>query len=125
MPWEFLNYLSMSGVDEIDEWEDTIPAKAVARLDWVLTFLRTAPQLKRPYVGTRANYSTHYEIVVTSFGREFRPLGCYGPGKQQFTLLVGAEEKGGALVPKNADSTADDHRKIIMKVPGRTKSRDE
>lgn len=121
--WTFYNYLSLRGTDEIEEWEDTIPDKAVLRLDWVLTFLKTRPQLSRPYVGTRANYPQHYEIVVTSCGREFRPLGCYGPAQREFTLLVGAEEKGGKLEPKSADSTADDRRKTVESDPKRARKR--
>jgi hypothetical protein len=124
MGWTFFNYLSERGTDEIEAWEDTLPAKAVARVEWLLSVLRGVPQLKRPYVGVRKNYPEHYELVVTSCGREFRPLGCYGPAKQQFTLLIGAEEKGGSLIPKSADSTADERRKIVMKDPKRARNRE-
>lgn len=125
MGWAFFNYLSERGRDEIEEWEEALPAKAQARVEWVLSYLRGVSHLTRPYVGTRVNYPEHYEIIITSCGREFRPLGCYGPLKAQFTLLVGAEEKGGKLEPKGADDIADMRRPIILNDPKRAKSRDE
>ncbi|MFZ2493130.1 MAG: hypothetical protein WA208_16735 [Thermoanaerobaculia bacterium] len=125
MGWQFRNYVSGRGVDEIEEWEDTLPVAAQARLEWVLTVLKGVPRFARPYVGTRANFPDHYEIVVTSSGRELRPLGCYGPGKdKQFTLLVGAEEKGGRLEPRQADSIADARRKIVLTNPDRSRPRE-
>ena len=40
MPWIFFDYLSEREVNEIEEWEDTLPTKAALRVEWVLAFLR-------------------------------------------------------------------------------------
>jgi len=46
-------------------------------------------------------------------GVQYRPLGCYGPERREFTLLIGAVEKGGKL-PRAALEAAVQRRKIIL-----------
>jgi hypothetical protein len=41
-------------------------------------------------------------------------LGCFGPKKDEFTLLIGAIEKGGKLEPINVIETAEQRRNLIF-----------
>jgi hypothetical protein len=70
-------------------------------------------------VSALAGWHDIYEIRVGSSGVQYRPLGCYGPDKHEFTLLVGAIEKGGKL-PRPALETAVQRRRIILADRGRT-----
>jgi hypothetical protein len=48
---------------------------------------------------------------------------CKGPinHETEFTLLIGATEKGDRLIPKDVDEEADQRKKIIIKNPNRRK----
>ena len=107
-------------MNEIEVWQDSLPDKAVAKLEMLLAHLRGVKRLTWPYSGTRATHPHIFELIVTSGGQEFRPLFCYGPGPQQVTLLVGAEEKGGKLEPHAAEEIAEKRRQIILADPSRT-----
>lgn len=39
-------------------------------------------------------------------GIQYRPIGFFGPGSGQFTLLIGAEERNRKWVPKDAPEQA-------------------
>ena len=107
-------------MNEIEMWQDSLPDKAAAKMEMILAHLRGVKRLTRPYTGTRVNHPHIFELIVTSEGQEFRPLFCYGPGSQQVTLLVGAEEKGGKLEPHSAEAIAERRRQIILADPNRT-----
>ncbi|HUP45422.1 MAG TPA: type II toxin-antitoxin system RelE/ParE family toxin [Thermoanaerobaculia bacterium] len=112
--WTFFDYVSERGVNEIDAWLDSLPPKAAAKVEWLVSNLRGVPRLTRPYVGTRAKYPSLYELVVDAGGRALRPLCCYGPDLRQVTILIGAEEKDGELIPKHVERTAEQRRLIIL-----------
>ena len=118
--WVFRDYVSERGVNEIEAWQDSLPDKAAAKVEMILAHLKGVKRLTRPYAGTRANFPHIFELVVTSGGQEFRPLFCYGPGSQDVTLLIGAEEKDGKLEPHAAEQIAESRRKIILADSKRT-----
>jgi hypothetical protein len=65
------------------------------------------------YVSALRGYPHINEIRVTSSGVQYRPLGCYGPDRTEFTILVGSVEKGGKL-PKGDCETAEERRRLIL-----------
>jgi hypothetical protein len=50
---------------------------------------------------------------------EYRPLGCNGPGSDQFTILIGAYKKGKVWTPHEARKTAIRIRKDLIASPHR------
>jgi hypothetical protein len=58
--------------------------------------------------------------IRSDFGNvEYRPLGCNGPGLDQFTILIGAYKKGKVWTPASARKSAVRIRKDLLKSPGR------
>lgn len=64
------------------------------------------------YVSAIRDWSGLVELRVASFGSQYRPLGFYGPEKRQFTLVLGAVEKG--KLPRRVLEVADANRKLIL-----------
>ena len=99
----------------------TLPPAAQAKIDTIILTLRAYPKLPWPpqYVSALRGYRDIYELRVCSCGVQYRPLGCFGPAKKEFTILIGSIEKGGKL-PKDDCETAAERRKTILKYEGRT-----
>lgn len=58
--------------------------------------------------------------IRSDFGNvEYRPLGCNGPGSDQFTILLGASKKGKVWTPPDARKTAKKLKKELAKEPRR------
>ena len=71
------------------------------------------------YISAYVGWNDIYELRIVAAGRQFRPLGCYGPHRNQFTILVGAEEKGGRIRGGFLE-VADERRQIILSDGSRT-----
>lgn len=65
------------------------------------------------YISALKGWPDLYELRIVSAGSQFRPLGCYGPQRGEFTLLLGAVEKG--KLPARVLETADERRRTILK----------
>ena len=118
--WKFLDYLRPTGsndettlVNEILEWTLQQPKKAQAKIDMIILSLQARPVWPPQYVSALTGCPGILELRISSFGVEYRPLGCHGPKAKEFTLLIGAIEKGGAL-PKGACETATERRKLVF-----------
>lgn len=59
------------------------------------------------------------ELRRQSGNVQYRPIGCYGPGQREVTLLVGATERGGRFVPPSACETAQERKARLIET-GRT-----
>ena len=55
-----------------------------------------------------------YEIRFKANQVQFRPLGFFGPGEQEFTILIWASKKGDVWSPAEAISTAETRRGNIL-----------
>ena len=62
-----------------------------------------------------------WEIRLLVEHKQIRPIGYFGPGKNDYTFLIGAEEKDGEFIPKNALATAQKRKKSIKE--GRCKAK--
>ena len=111
--WAIFDYVSASGANEIRSWIDSLPLAAQVRIDTRLRYLAITAVWDAQYVSSRKDCAGIYEIRVVSSGVQYRPLGYYGPGRREFTLLLGAIEKGGRLQPKGFCETATNRRNII------------
>jgi hypothetical protein len=101
--------------DLIDEWLSGLPSRERRRIRVILAYLEGQRTWRNiPYIKKLTDCDDIYEIIITVNNIQYRPLGCYGPGKDEFTLLVGASKKGRVWAPKDARSTAMKKAKLIL-----------
>ena len=117
--WEFRDFLDGRGLNVIREWIIALPSSAQAKFDTIILVLQAVKIWPAQYVSALRGYEGIYELRIGSSGVQYRPLGCHGPERKQFTILIGSIEKGGKL-PKSDCETAIERRKIILKDRGRT-----
>ena len=114
--WNFKVFVSDRGTKEIDNWLDSLPPKVKAKIKKRITYLEISELSKwvRPYVAKLHGSDDIWEIRVIFANVQYRPLGCFGPKENDFTLLIGAEEKGGRLEPIDAIRIAAERRRLIL-----------
>ena len=121
--WTFKSYLSDNGVDEFEEWLAGRPKAARAKFFERVNGLRDQPQ--HNWNGTRTKqlhgYDKLLEIRFKAAEVQHRPIGFFGPGRSEFTLLIGAIEKGGEFIPKSAPKEAERRRAIVVTDPRRAR----
>ena len=108
-----MDFVNARGENEIRDWICSLPPRAQAKVDQRLLVLRAYQIWPLQYVSALKGYADIYEFRIVAFGVQYRPLGCYGPGEREYTLLVGAIEKGGKL-PTGTCEIAVARRKIIL-----------
>lgn len=119
--WTFFDFLKEDGANAITEWIESLPPhirqKVAAALAARLEAVQNLENHEWPegWFTDLSGYSGIVEVKFKVKKVQYRPLGCYGPGRHQFTLLVGAIEKGDKFVPRSAPNTANDRRKIVQK----------
>jgi len=113
MPWVFKNFVSKRGNNEIRLWINRQSSPVRAKIDGRIRYLQGVDQLKYPYVEKWVGEKDLYEVRVVFGNVQYRSLGCYGPDREEFTLLIGAIEKGGKLEPRDAVATAKTRMKLI------------
>lgn len=104
--WKFKVFVSLSGTNEIEKWLNTLPKRDKVKIDKIIRHLELEKTLKEPYVKPLTGYTGLFEIKVFSGRVQYRPIGCYGPKRREFTILIGAIEKGDKFIPRNAPDTA-------------------
>ncbi len=105
--WAFRDFMTKRGSNVIREWTFTLPIAAQAKFDWFLLMLRVQKVWPPHYVSSLRGYGGIYELRVGCSGVQYRPLGCYGPGIREFTILHGAVEKGGKLPRGTCESAVE------------------
>jgi len=111
-PWTIYDFVSPER-NEIRVWLDRLPKKAGAKIDVRLRYLETTQLWPEQYISALTGCDDIYELKIVSGGVQYRPLGFYGPGRQEFTLVVGAVEKGGRLKPPAACPTAQQRMETV------------
>jgi hypothetical protein len=115
--WTFYDFLDGRRVNFIRPWLDGLPAKACAKINTRILFMQAVPVWPEQYVSALKGWPDLVELRVVSAGNQYRPIGFYGPQRHQFTLLLGATEKG--RLPRRVLEVADEHRKIVIADPSR------
>ena len=64
------------------------------------------------YVSALVGWPGLVELRVGSAGSQYRPLGFYGPRRREFTIVLGAIEKG--KLPSRVLEVADGNRKVVL-----------
>ena len=117
--WSFRDYLDARGGNPIRAWLDSLPKAAQAKIDARLLILEGIDVWPPQYISALKGCDDIYELRIVHSGVQYRPLGCYGPGQREFTLLLGVVEKG--HLPPMAYRTAQQRRKIILADRRRTR----
>ncbi|MGD0883576.1 MAG: type II toxin-antitoxin system RelE/ParE family toxin [Thermodesulfovibrionales bacterium] len=113
--WRIKVFIKDRGTDVIREWLKDMPRGAQIEVNTRLRYLRTLKTWKgRPLSAKRKGTGDIYEIIISWNKNQYRPLGFFGPKEDEFTLLIGAQEKDWKLEPKNADEIAERRRKLIL-----------
>ena len=113
--WVFKCFLSQTGQDLFDPWYRDLSEKGQAKLDVILEHFRDKPQTQwgGNYFFPLSGYSGIFEIKFRVANVVYRPLGCFGPDRMDFTFLIGAREQGDTFVPVNAPDLAFDRMQIL------------
>lgn len=111
--WTFKCYSNDNISDPIGDWYNELPDKAQAKLDSYLDHFSDnqhndwGVERIKPLVG----YDGILEIRFSINKILYRPLGYFGPKRNEFTFLFPAREQGDKFVPKSAPTIA----KVRMK----------
>jgi hypothetical protein len=116
--WKLYDYVDERGVNSFEEWSNRLEKKELARLNSKLDMLRTEPALPPQLLAGPLEGVPIYKLRIN--GRvALRPMLCKGPVDKdgEFTLLLGAVERDGKLVPGNAVSQAESRRQKVIANP--------
>ncbi|SRR6266568_1263917 len=119
MPYTLWDYVDENGVNTIKEWARGLGSDR-AKFENKLNMLRTAGADLPPKILSRT-HSAHI-LKLRFFGLaqiQWRPMLCKGPiaNDSEFTLLLGAHEKGSKLNPVDADHKAEKLRQKVLANP--------
>ena len=109
--WTFYDFTEGRGANPIRTWLDGIPKKAASKINTRLLFMMAIPIWPEQYVSSLVGWPELVELRVVHAGVQYRPLGFYGPGRREFTIVLGVVEKGS--VPSRILETADANRKLV------------
>lgn len=98
-----------------DPWYRSLSDKGQAKLDVIVEHFRDKPQNKwgGNYFFPLTGYSGIFEVKFRVANVVYRPLGCFGPDRMDFTFLIGANEQGDEFVPQAAPNIAVDRMRIL------------
>lgn len=112
--WEFTDNRER-GVVEVWLDAERIQKKARTKLNVRVDLLRQlgpdAPNLLAGPI-----YEHVYKMKISSHGVQLRPMLCKGPinNETEYTLLLGATERGGRFQPHDAPERAEENRETIL-----------
>ncbi len=117
--WVFMDFVSARDVNEIHAWlhSSGVTKDARAKINARVISLQGFPIFPEQYINAYKGWPGILELKIVCDGVQYRPLGFYGPGKGQFSLLVGGIEKG--KIPKRLLEVADERRKLVILQPSR------
>lgn len=116
--WKFKVYREKLGTNVIDSWLDGLPPSAKASIMVKLIYLASLPEWKKGVDYKKLQgMQKIFEIRITDkIGKvNYRIFGCFGPGRKNFTLLVGATHKTPIYNPPNCIKTAQRRHKQLLK----------
>jgi len=111
-------YVTKRGIQAIHEWIDNLPIRAQVAIDERIRFLALGGIWPCQYARKLRGYYKIWEIRVKSENIQYRPLGCFGPGKNVFSILIGATKKNNRFIPPNAPKTAEKRKQLIYQDEG-------
>jgi hypothetical protein len=113
--WTIRCYVSPGGRDMIDDWYNRQTDEVRAALDAALEFLVQRPrnEWRRPEFDLLSGKLREIGEIRLKVHRQYRIFGFFGPGRMDFTLLIGASKKGKSYSPRGTLETAFERMKQI------------
>jgi hypothetical protein len=99
----------------IDDWIARQSDDVQAALEVALEYLVQRPrdEWRRPEFDLLSGKMREVGEIRFKVDKQYRIFGFFGPGRSDFTLLVGASKKGNQYNPRNALETALDRMQQI------------
>ena len=120
MVWTFRSYVSSDGDEEVADWYEAQPQGVRAKFDRRLHDLRQLKpnEWREPLTKQlEGNCDGLVEIRFKADRVQHRPLGFYGPGRMEFTILLCAREVGDRFDPADACDRALRRRDEVLQNP--------
>jgi hypothetical protein len=111
--WKFKEFVSESR-GEFESWLNDLPIRDQLKIEVFIKRLLTIENWPPKLVFPLKGYKKIYELRIKGPHVQYRPLGCYGPDRNEFTLLVGAKEEESKFEPKDAPDKAMERQKLIQ-----------
>jgi hypothetical protein len=109
MAWVFRTYRKATGRDDVRAWYAQLSPGDRAKVLNLLQYLRSQPRDKwmRPDFDQLGGKCAGLgEIRCKIGGVQHRLVGCFGPGRMNFTVQVLVTKKGRVFNPRNWESIA-------------------
>jgi phage-related protein len=101
--WTILDYVELTGRNQIREWLDGLPPKDQAKIDERLRTMEQLDKWSEKWVSKYEGTDEIYEFRITSNKIQYRPLGAYH-GRKRYVILVGAIEKNDKIPKRNIET---------------------
>lgn len=119
--WSFRNYVQVGGKNRVRKWYLELTVKEQAKLDRLLVVLEQQEYWQFPQYKALSDVKAGLgEIRWKGGGKQMRLLGCRGPERGQYTLLLGCSHKGDRYTPTSALKTAAADLALLEKGIGET-----
>jgi hypothetical protein len=108
-------YVTATGRAEVSRWRDGLEKPQLGQLDAALDQLESVTD-PEDLPGLLAGTNERHIFKLQIGGKiRLRPMVCRGPlGAAEITLLLGATERDGVLVPSDAPQRAGEYRNAIL-----------
>lgn len=113
--WIFFEFVSDAGEAQFSLWLHAQPEEAQAAIDTriVMMMRLSKQQWSSKWIQPYKGYDKLLELRITQNKIQYRPLGCFGPDRQEFTILAGAKEKNWKI-PKPTLATAMSRMQLVL-----------
>ena len=101
--WTILDYVELTGRNQIRDWLDGLPPKDQAKIDERLRAMEQLDKWSEKWASKYRGTDEIYEFRITGNKVQYRPLGTYY-GKKQYIILAGAIEKGNKIQKRNIEA---------------------
>ena len=120
--WSIKLYTTENQNYSVEDWIWKQNEGVQNKIDYVIRYLEiTKPPWPSKFYEKLKGYDDLHEIKVQGRGDPYRLLGYFGPKDKEFTVFLGAKEKGKkSYEPPNAMALALLYRKNFLEGKGKT-----
>ncbi|MDO8291468.1 MAG: hypothetical protein Q7T29_01170 [Gallionella sp.] len=111
---KFKIFVSATGSDALQQYIDGLDPAVIQKFKTRVKYLKNIPVIDWKTFGVKKLKGFEIlEIKLDANKKEHRPLGYFGPGKNEFTILEWATHKQDIYDPHNAIKTANSRRTFV------------
>ena len=112
----FKIFVSGTGSNALQQHIDGLDSAVIQQFKTRARYLKNTPVRDWKNAGVKKIKNHHiFEIKLKAINTEHRPLGYFGPGKNEFTILEWAIHKQDIYDPHDAFETASSRRTLVEK----------